>query len=264
MPAKYTIDGGLAGKRRLDLLAKVCAPGTAALLDRVGVRPGARCLDVGCGGGHVTRELADRAGPEGRVIGIDLDRAVLDLAAADAGERTIEFRQGDATQLAESGYDVVYARFLLSHVSDPAQLVGRLVAALVPGGVAIVEDIHISHSICHPAAGAHDRWVELYRETVRRRGGDGDLGPALPVLLHAAGLEAVGVSVSQAVGLDGDVKLIPPVTLERIERAVVAEGVASTEDVAGTVAALYAHAAEPGTLMGMPAVVQAWGRRAAG
>jgi SAM-dependent methyltransferase len=263
MTARYTIDGGHAGKQRLDLLARVCAPGTNALLDRVGVRPGARCLDAGCGGGHVSQELARSAGPHGHVLAVDLDDAVLDLATADAaaaGIATIEFRHGDATALRESGFDVAYARFLLSHLTDPAQMVATVAAALAPGGAAVLEDVSFGGYICHPPCAAHDDWLAMYRETVRRRGGNADLGPALPTLLRDAGFENVAVSVSQPCGLEGDVKLIPAVTLERIAQAVVAEGVATADEVARTAAELYAHAADPATLMGMPPVLQAWGR----
>ena len=68
------------------------------------------------------------------------------------------------------------------------------------------------------------------------------------------------MAVSQPCGLTGDVKLIPAVTLERIAQAVIAEGVATADEVARTAAELYAYAADPGTLMGMPPVLQAWGR----
>lgn len=262
--AKYTIDGGIDGKARLDVLARVTEPGTTSLLDRIGVGVGARCVDVGCGGGHVSRELARRAGDHGIVVAIDLDSTVLELAAADAaaeGFDSIEFRCSDATQLDAGAYDVAYARCLLSHVGDPAAVAVAMAATVAPGGVVIVEDIDFTGYFCHPACDAHDRYVQLYRETVRRRGGNADLGPALPGLLHAAGLERVGASVSQACDVTGDAKLIPPLTLERIAAAVVEEGVARADEVAEAVAKLYELAADATTLMGMPRIVQSWGYR---
>jgi SAM-dependent methyltransferase len=264
MTATYTIDGGAAGKARLDVLSAVCAPGTDALLDRIGIRGGARCLDVGCGGGHVTRELALRVGEDGFVTGIDLDETVLELARVDtdtAGITNVEFLRGEASELPAASYDVVYARCLLSHVESPAGVVDAIAAALVPGGVAIVEDIDFRGYFCEPPLPAHDRYVDLYRETVRRRGGNADLGPALPGLLAGAGLEQIAVSVSQACAVTGESKLIPPLTLERIADAVVAEGVATLEEVTGAVRDLYAHAEDPATVMGMPRLVQAWGRK---
>lgn len=264
MSARYTIEGGQAGKERLDVLARVCLPGTTALLDRVGIRSGGRCLDVGCGGGHVSREIARRVGADGSVLGIDLDPIVLDLAKADtaaAGVANVDFRCCDANELEGSAYDVAYARCLLSHVGDPARVVEGMAAALKPGGVVIVEDIDFSGYFCQPPSRSHDRYVELYRETVRRRGGNADLGPLLPALLRGAGLENVCVAVWHECGLEGDAKLIPPLTLARISDAVVAEGVASADEVEQAVSDLYKQAADPTTVMGMPRVVQAWGSR---
>jgi tRNA A58 N-methylase Trm61 len=56
---------------------------TARLLDQLGIKQGSRCLDVGCGGGHVVAELARRVGPRGSVLGLDLDPTVLELAAQE-------------------------------------------------------------------------------------------------------------------------------------------------------------------------------------
>ena len=262
MGAKYTIEGGEAGKARLDVLARVCAPGTATLFDQVGIKAGAHCVDVGCGGGHVSRELAARAGVDGSVVGIDLDPVVLDLAGAEVaaeGIANVEFRCCDAAQLDGSTYDLAYARCLLSHVGEPAEVVAAMVAALKPGGVVIVEDIDFTACICQPPSRSHDLYVELYRETVQCRGGNADLGPMLPSLLREAGLARVGVAVSQACALLGEAKLIPPLTLARIADAVVSEGVATAIEVEKAVAELYELAADPMTVMGMPRVVQAWG-----
>src|SRR5262245_4411509 len=120
----YIIRGGVPGRERLRLLSRVLRPTTLALFERVGVRPGMACLDVGCGGGDVTFDLARAVGPEGRVVGIDLDGAKLDLARQEAGEQglgNVEFRRADVTaDDLDGSFDVVYARFLLTHLRDPA------------------------------------------------------------------------------------------------------------------------------------------------
>src|SRR5215216_2084494 len=115
--SEYAIRGGLAGRERLRILARTLHAGTSALFDRLGVGAGLRCLDAGCGGGDVTLELARRVGPRGRVIGVDLDQAKLDLARQDAAEQgisNVEFRALDV-RIAEldTDFDLVYARFLL-------------------------------------------------------------------------------------------------------------------------------------------------------
>jgi SAM-dependent methyltransferase len=241
----------------------VLAPDTLVLLDLIGIDDGARCVDVGCGGGHVSRELARRAGEDGWVVGIDLDQALLELAGADlaaAGITNVEFRCDDAAHLEDAAYDVAYARLLLSHLSDPRAVITAMVNAVRPGGLVAIEDVDTLGWSCCPASAAHDRWIEIYGETIRRRGGDPHLGSKLPALLRAAGVHDLGVAMSQPCGLEGEPKLIAPMALDAMTDFVVGEGVATADDVADIVAQLYRLAADPTVLMGTPRIVHAWGR----
>ena len=96
---------------------------------------------------------------------------------------------------------------------------------------------------------------------VRARGGDPNIGPRLPLLLEACGFERVEVCVVQPIGTRGDVKLINALTLENIADAAMADGLATREEIDGLVRDLYAFAADPKTITGLPRVVQSWGRR---
>lgn len=270
---RYIIRGGLEGRERLRVLARAMHPTTAALFDRVGVAPGMSCLDVGCGGGDVTCELARRVAPGGRAVGIDMDAAKIAIAreeAETAGVRSVEYREGDvlATEFAPD-YDVLYVRFLLTHLGDPASALTRISAGLRLNGVLIAEDIDFTGCFCHPPSAAYDRYVELYQGTAWARGVDPNIGPRLPELLVGAGCERVGVTVVQPAGRtpaghEGDVKLVTPLTLENIADSAVAEGLASREEIDGLVAELYELAADSRTLLAFPRIVQAWGYRAAG
>ena len=80
----YVIRGGVEGRERLRVLSRVMQPTTLSLFHRVNVKPGMVCLDVGCGGGDVTFDLAQMVGSEGRVIGTDIDDTKLQLARRDA------------------------------------------------------------------------------------------------------------------------------------------------------------------------------------
>ena len=162
----YVIRGGMAGRERLRILARVMWPTTKALLETVGVADTARCLDVGCGGGDVTLELA-RLAPNGHVTGIDLDEAKLDVARrelAGTGISNVDYRREDLfkPQRDESRYDLIYVRFVLSHLPDPAAGLAALCARLAPGGAMVLEDVDFSGHFCHPASIAFSRYVELY------------------------------------------------------------------------------------------------------
>jgi SAM-dependent methyltransferase len=261
----YVIRGGLEGRERLRVLARVMWPTTSALLSRVGIDPAARCLDLGCGGGDVTVELA-RLAPEGLAVGVDLDETKIELATADAanaGVRNIDFRVDDVmvSPVDDERFDVVYARFLLTHVPDPAKALANISARLAPDGVLVVEDIDFTGHFSQPDSAAFRRYVELYTGAVQARGCDPNIGPRLPGLLADAGLAELGMNVVQPAGFAGEVKLIGPITMEAIADAVLAAGLASAEELAEIVDELYAFANTEGTVMSLPRIVQAWGRR---
>jgi SAM-dependent methyltransferase len=262
--AGYVIRGGLAGRERLRVLARIQAAPTIRLLQRVRIARGARCLDAGCGGGDVTLELARIAGPDGKAVGVDRDEVKLALAreeAREAGLDNVSYRAADVNELeAENEFDVVYSRFLLAHLPDPAAVMERLVAAVRPGGLVVLEDIDFTGAFCHPENRAYRRFWELFPAAVRAHGGDPTFGPALPGLLAGAGLRDVDVRVVQATGRDPDIKLMPALTFENSIDAVAAAGLAQREAVEAMVDELYAFAADPETVLALPRVVQAWGR----
>jgi 2-polyprenyl-3-methyl-5-hydroxy-6-metoxy-1,4-benzoquinol methylase len=265
---RYAIDGGLDGKRRLDLLAEAMRPTTLALLERVGLAEGHRCLDLGCGGGHVAIDMARVAGPGGRVVGIDFDASVVELARADAAEAGVdcEFHAEDCLAEdggAEAGFDICYARFLLSHVSDPGVVLARMSALARPGGAVVVEDTDFSGIFCEPPDPAHDQYARLYVKAVALSGGDAAIGRRLPALVAAAGLDDVALSLCQPAHMEGPHKLLNRVTMERIRPRLVAGGLATDDEVDEVVAGMAAFCAREGTVVAFPRIVQAWGRRAA-
>ncbi len=265
----YIIRGGQAGRDRLRVLGRVMWPTTEALLRRVGIPSGASCLDVGCGGGDVSVELR-RLAPDGAVVGVDFDEVKLDLARSDsaaAGCADIEFRIEDVTEPPPEPdvgrFDVVFTRFVLTHLTDPAGAVAHLVARLAPGGTLIVEDIDNSGHFCHPASAAFERYVNWYTAAAIRRGVDPNIGPRLPFLLRDAGLDDVSMNVVQPSGFEGEVKFMVPITLEAIAASVVDAGLATRKELESTVAELFDFAERDDTILGVPRIVQAWGRRAA-
>jgi SAM-dependent methyltransferase len=261
----YVIRGGVEGRERLRVLGRIMHASTASLLDRLGLRDGLSCLDAGCGGGDATLELARRVAPHGRAVGVDIDATKLELARAEADERgvrNVSFEMLDIRQASPGDrFDVVYSRFLLTHLSDPDGALATFFRSLRPGGVVAVEDIDFSGYFSHPESSALRRYCELYCAIVARRGGDPNIGPRLPSLLQRAGFQGIDVSVVQPVGLQGEVKLMNPITMQNIAGAVLEDGLATREEIDEIVRELYEFAADPSTLAGLPRIVQAWGRR---
>jgi SAM-dependent methyltransferase len=262
----YLIRGGHEGRERLRVLGRVMQPNTLALLQRAGVGPGLRCLDVGCGGGDVTRDLSRLVDGSGSVVGVDVDATKIDLARSESGDaRNVEFRVADVTAgLGFEEYDVVYSRFVLTHLRDPAAVVAHMRDALRPGGRLVVEDIDYRGSFCEPEIEEFERYEEIYVETARRNGGDAGIGVRLPQMLVDAGFEHVRPQVVQPAGLQGESKLLPALTLQNIKAMAVRHEVATEEEVDHLVGVLYDVARDPTTYVGNPRIVQVWGDRAPG
>ena len=261
----YAIAGGESGRERLRVVARVFGPGTFAFLDRVGVGDGMACLDVGSGGGDVSTELARRVGANGSVLGIDLDSVNVDIARKEAVAQklqNIEFRVGDVFDLdQDSAFDVVYARFLLTHLQDPGAALRQMADALRPGGVIAVEDIDFTGHFSNPHCPPFQDYIRLYTQVVQAKGGDPNIGPRLPHLLQQTGLRDVAVSVSHPVDIRGETKLINPITMNCISEAVIAAGLASQSEVARIADDLFAVAQDEETVLSTPRIVQAWGRK---
>ncbi|MGD1034086.1 MAG: methyltransferase domain-containing protein [Candidatus Dormibacteria bacterium] len=164
------------------------------------LRPGMSLLDVGCGPGTLTADLAARVAP-GAVLGIDLSTAVVAEAEAharDAGVPNLRFRSGDfrSAGLAERGFDVVHAHQVLQHLRDPVgalRAMGRLARR---DGIVAARDGDYSAMVWWPADPRLDRWREIYLEVTRRNGAEADAGRRLAGWAAEAGLADVAYSTS--------------------------------------------------------------------
>jgi SAM-dependent methyltransferase len=261
----YLIRGGLEGRERLRVLGRVMRPTTLPLLERAGVAAGMRCLDVGCGGGDVTFDLASLVGLTGHAVGIDVDATKIELARSDAEQveiSNVEFRVGDlADGLGEEEYDTVYVRFVLTHLRDPASGIEVMRRALRPGGRLIVEDIDFRGSFCEPAHPGFERYEEIYVESARRNGGDPWIGLRVPAMLVAAGFERVQPHVVQPAALEGESKLMPALTLENIKATAQRHQVATAEEIDRLVDELCAVARDPRIYVANPRIVQVIGEK---
>lgn len=163
------------------------------------LRPGLDLLDVGCGPGTITVDLARRVAP-GRVIGIDRAPEVIAEARAHASEQTVPlaFLVGDLYGLpfADASFDVVHAHQVLQHLIDPVLALGEMRRVLRPGGVLAARDGDYACFAWTPDDPLLTRWLELYRGVARRNGGEPDAGRFLKRWALAAGFRDVQASSS--------------------------------------------------------------------
>ncbi|HLI62652.1 MAG TPA: methyltransferase domain-containing protein [Terriglobales bacterium] len=130
----YILPHGLCGEeQRLTLMSHLLDPLEQACIERLGLQPGWRCLEVGCGNGSIAEWLAGRVAPGGHVVASDIDISY----AAKRQAPCLEVRQLDILQdqVEAEGYDLLLARALLHHLSEPDRALQNMIAGLKPGGM---------------------------------------------------------------------------------------------------------------------------------
>ena len=185
--------------------SRTVANSAAYLLPRL--RPGLRVLDVGCGPGTITADLARIVGA-GNVVAVDPSAQVVEqcrehLVAEQLGE--VEVRVGDvyALDLPDGGFDVVHAHQVLQHVPDPVEALRQMRRLCAPGGVVAARDADYAAFTWYPLDERLDAWLALYRRLARAAGGEPDAGRRLLSWARAAGFEQVTASASVWCYADG-------------------------------------------------------------
>lgn len=172
---------------------RTAANSAAYLVERL--RPQMSLLDVGCGPGTLTADLAALVSP-GRTVGIDREAAV--LAEASALAPSVEFGVGDVYSLAfeEGCFDVVHAHQVLQHLSRPLDALTQMRRVLRPGGTLAVRDAIYGSFLWYPDDERLDHWRSVYAAVCERNGADCDTGRKLPALVRSAGFSDLTVSSS--------------------------------------------------------------------
>lgn len=175
-----------------------------ALLASLPLQPGFRVLDLGCGFGTSTAELAS-LGAAG--VGLDADASVLQLARAaaaalpEAGD--LAFAAGSAYEIPfpDASFDGAFCRFVFQHLRDPGRAAAEMARVLRPGATACVVDADDGLSLSEPPASpAYERLAEALRASQQAGGGDRYVGRKLAAILDAAGMEPVSVVVLAQAG----------------------------------------------------------------
>lgn len=172
--------------------------------------PGQRLLDLGCGPGTITLDLAERVAP-GEVIGIDASDDVIAHASAAGGSRgaaNVSFAVGDAYALdhADGSFDVVHAHQVLQHLTDPVAALHEAHRVLKPGGVLAVRDSDYACKAWAPADPLIDRWLELYHQITERNGAEADAGRYLLGWVRRAGFDDATMTSSTWTFADEDTR----------------------------------------------------------
>jgi len=193
----YVLGTHDAELHRLGLQAQLWRPQALALWEKAGLRPGQTILDLGCGPGYATLDLARVAGPSGRVVGVDASERfvnhlrsqppVFDAAPIEASVADVQ-----ALELPEGTFDAVWERWCLCFVPKLREALAGVARALKPGGVLVLHE-YVNYGCMRlaPQSAAFERIIPAVMESFRMEGGDADVGLRLPTLLAEVGLEVV-------------------------------------------------------------------------
>jgi SAM-dependent methyltransferase len=236
----------------------------AAYLGLLNVAEGDRVLDVGCGSGVVTREIARRVGPTGCAVGVDPSPALLaiarDLAEVEGLGGRVELQEGSALALpfADGAFDVAIAVTVLSHMPGAEGAIPEMARAVRPGGRMGVFDLDTDMtSVTHPDRVLTRRIIAAASDA---NAVDGWLSRRLPLLFVRAGLQHV-----RARGffpLDTDPRGFYAGLAERAAESALKVGAITESECRGWLEALHAEQARGPVIAGRLHIF-VWGRKPA-
>jgi SAM-dependent methyltransferase len=192
---EYVLDHHREGEReRLALMSRLLDPMHRRYIELIGVGPGTRTLEVGCGNGSISAWLAERVAPDGRAVAVDLD-----LSLIEARGPNLELRQADivAGPIEPGDFDLVTARAVLHHVGNARAAVANLAASVRPGGaILLMEPDFLPVSVAEPAAirAFWDGWLAWSREQRI----DYMIGRRLPARLAELGFREIEATAETA------------------------------------------------------------------
>ena len=194
--ATYTMGRSAGETERLIEQAHLYERVTLRMLRNAGVEPGMKVLDIGSGAGDVAMAAAQLVGPEGAVVGVDMNPEILETARAraqQAGHANIEFLAGDALELElPRDFDAVIGRLVLMYLADPVAALKQFVSHLRSGGIVAFQEgeLTLYQAVRSPDTPLINQLVEWGLEVFQRSGANIGMGLELQRVFTEAGLPA--------------------------------------------------------------------------
>ena len=192
--AEYTMGRSAEETERLIEQSQLYDDVTRRFFLRSGIAKGMKVLDVGSGAGDVALTVAEFVGPDGTVIGVDVNPDILKTAqdrADAAGFSNVEFIAGDARTLElPNDFDAIVGRLVLLYMADPAEALKKLVTHLRSGGIVAFQDTELSlyRTVTHPMTPLMNQLVEWGLSVFERSGAHLGMGMDLYKAFVEAGL----------------------------------------------------------------------------
>ena len=268
--SEYVLGTHAAEHARLGYQHRVWAGPTADAWERGGFRPGSRILDVGCGPGYATFNLAQLVGKDGSVVAVDMSERFVGQLEAERKRRglpNIEPRVHDLEALDEpaSSVDFAFARWVLCFVGQPQLVVERVARTLRPGGTFVVMDyVNYEGFFVAPRSEAIERGIAAVASSFRRHGGDPNVGRELPGYMQRAGLEVRSIRPIVRLARPGSALWEWPWTFfENFLPTLVDSGALAPDEHQAFVRDWQARTRDPAAFLMTPPMVEVIGAKAA-
>ena len=259
----YSLATGEAAVRRLKALHHIYGPAGRRVLLQAGLTPGMDVVDFGCGVGVISRMLADMVGPTGSVTGIDVSAAQLDQArthCADLPNVTFIEASAVSTGLPRDSADLVYCRFLLLHLVDPAACLSEMRGVLRSGGLLVVEDGDLTAAGSMPPSSL-GAFADLFARLGPTRGLDYTLSRNLYHLVQAAGFPVVDIEIHQPALARGEARFLLKWSVDEIGPGCVDAGLLTMDEFAQVQADMQRDTEDERILVLAPPMSQVWARK---
>ena len=244
---------------RFEGLERTLDPISIGHLSRVGVQPGARCLEIGTGGGSIARWLAAKVGPHGQVVAVDLDTRWFH----HDGAAQLEVRELDVVTgpIPDGPWDLIHERLVLQHVPARLDVLDQLVARLAPGGWLVVEDFDTAEVRTTDRAGPqHElivRMATAFNHLLAERGGANDFAANAWRHLRERGLTDTGASGHVVFDRGGEgFTQVMAANARQVRDGLSALGITAEE-----IDRFLEVLADPDTIVGTSVLIAAWGRQ---
>ena len=265
-PDIYLLGRGPGEEERLKRQIADLAPVSDAQLVKIGIRPGERVVDLGCGPGGVLHLLGKHVGPSGWVLGIDRSAHFVDLArrfAVDLGLTQVEVREGDAynTGLPRGSFDGGHMRLVLVNVPKPESIVRELVSLVRPGGWVAGCEADLAAIPLDPPSPEWDRLFAAYRALAESQSIDLFVGRRTHRMFREAGLTDIDVEVSVRVHpLGHSRRPIYRDFINNVRDKLIDGGFISRDELEQNLRAYERHLADPDVLATSSPYFLVWGR----
>lgn len=260
-PMAYEINESDLERQRL--LQKIMEPVTDKLLNQLQLSGSLRCLDLGCGMGETTRQLAARLEKSSEVVGVDQDKELLEMAASIGPVEgcSITFQQGDAARLGfeDESFHFVFARYLLHHLSDPEKVLAEMLRVSKPGGIVAVQEPDCAKQYCHPHSWAYERIPDLYS----RLFANAFVGRELYALFRQLGVAEPGLDVETIAGVNEELRRSYRMVIEAVGPALIEKGILDPGELEELVGELRRVEEQIDTLCVWSPTFSVWGVRPA-